>query len=233
VETILPAYTDFIKLEEETLLLLENYLGQWAVLSRSAGFVKQWRSSKSGLGFCFGTYWDIDYSEKQCRIFLGATVNKEISDGNIANASYYMCVVEGTNEPHRILRKFHFDYMTACPDQRERHPRFHLQYCGRLPPQMKNLGIKDDLIIPLLPKVDGPRIFFWPMTLGLLMNIAFHEFPCDDTEQIRKRGEWQNLVRENEKMVLVPFYQRCAQLAGNRSVVFFNEAYVWPKASKS
>ena len=91
---------------------------------------------------------------------------------------------------------------------------------------MENLGITKELMDLLLPNVDGPRIFFRPMTLALLMNMAFHEFPCQDTDEIKRRGEWQNLVRENERKILVPFYERCAQLAGKDRIVFFDEAYV-------
>ncbi len=64
------------------------------------------------------------------------------------------------------------------------------------------------------------------MTLALLMNIAFHEFPCGDTDEIKNRGEWLNLVRENERVILKPFYSKCADLAGRDNVVFFEQVYV-------
>jgi hypothetical protein len=181
-------------------------------------------------------YWNVVYNCKDCRLFLGEIINNQEprnKSSKISDMSYYMCIVDGTDKPKKVLRKFHFDYVTGRAGQRERHPRFHLQYCGGLPLAMKNLGITDELMELLEPHVDGPRIFFTPMTLGLLMNMAFYEFPCDATEEIRKRGDWQNLVRENEKRILIPFYQKCVHFAGNEDFVFFDEVYVGPKASTS
>jgi len=233
VDTILPPYADFVKLEKKTLKLLHDYLSRWGVFSHSVGLVKQCWSTPFNSRFAFHNYWDTNYRNITCRVFIGAEVNKQNAGSKIADMSYCICIFEMVDKPVRVLRKFHFDYITERPDRRERHPRFHLQYCGGLPPAMKSLGVTANLIAPLLPEIEGPRIFSTPITLGLLMNLAFHEFPCDETEEIRNRGEWRNLVRENEKQVLVPFYQRCSQLAGNDRISFSDKVYVWPKASTS
>jgi hypothetical protein len=226
VERILPTYEGFVKLENKTLKLLYNRLSQLRTLAHASGLVQQcWGCTHLGM-FRFGIYWDVDYRDKECRLFLGADVWKQKDSDDIANTSYCICIVEGTDKPNKVLRKFHFDYVTVFTDRKEPHPRFHLQYCGGLPSFMENLGITKELMDLLLPNVDGPRIFFRPMTLALLMNMAFHEFPCQDTDEIKRRGEWQNLVRENERKILVPFYERCAQLAGKDRIVFFDEAYV-------
>lgn len=235
MESLLPSFKEFIALEDETLKLLHDHLSQRKTFAHVSGLIKQrWGAKFKPTGtFQFLMYWDVPYTDMECRLILGADIWKQEDGASISNASYCIFVIEGTNEPMKILRKFHFDYITERGDRREPHPRFHLQYCGGLPPAAETLGITDALMKPLEPDVDGPRIFFNPMTLGLLMNMAFYEFPCDDTEVIRKSGEWQNLVRENEKQVLVPFYKRCAELAGNKKFVFFEKVYVWPKAYTS
>jgi len=64
------------------------------------------------------------------------------------------------------------------------------------------------------------------MTLGLLMNTVFCEFPTEDTENIRKDSAWKNLVRRNEREILKPFYIKCADLAGRDNAVFFDWVYV-------
>lgn len=228
MESILPTYRQFVELEWQTLKLLHDYLSQWAVFCHLAGLVAQLRNDKNPRRFQFGAYWDINYIDinKECRLFVGADVWREENGKSIANTSYCICLVEGTYEPSRVLRKFHFDYVTARPDRRQPHPRFHLQYCGGFPPAMRTFGIHEELMAPLLPDVDGPRIFFRPMSLALLMNIAFHEFPGEEVDEIRKRGEWQNIVRENERQILIPFYKRCAELAGRDGDVFFDRVYV-------
>ena len=215
-----------VKLEKRTLKLLCDYLCHWPTLSHSAGTAQRVLYGNAKTQFLFEFYWDIENDSKMRRIFLGEIINRQTDNGKISDITNYFCIVEGTDQPKKILRKFHFDYITPRQDRARKHPRFHLQYCGGLTPVMKSFGIKEGLIKLLEPSIEGPRIFFTPMTLGLLMNIVFYEFPCVDTEEIRKRGEWLNLVRENEKIILVPFYKKCAQLAGNRAYVFFNEAYV-------
>lgn len=234
MENVLPTYQEFVKLEDETLKLLHDHFSKLQTFAHVAGLVKQFWGSKNPVIFRFEFYWDVNYKDKECRLFLGGDVSKK--KGNnvskrkdnsiISNMSYYMCITEGTHNPSKILRKFHFDYVTARPDQKRPHPRFHLQYCGGLTPAMGALGITDALIQPLEPHIEEPRIFFTPTTLCLLMNIAFYEFPCDDTEQIKKEGEWRNLVRENEKKVLEPFYTKCLQLVKKNNTIFFDEGYV-------
>jgi len=228
VEKILPDYQNFIELEDKTLAFIHNRLSHYQRLAHISGLVKQsWSCDKRDI-FRFLMYWDVVYMNKDCRLVLGADVSKEKQGPRIANSSHLICIINGTTKPTKILRKFHFDYITKREDQREPHPRFHLQYCGALSP-IAHLNISDKLIKRLDPDVDGPRLFFRPMTLGLLMNIVFHEFPCDDTEKIRRDGAWRNLVRENENLVLVPFYEKCVELAGKKAFVFFDEAYVWPE----
>ncbi len=85
--------------------------------------------------------------------------------------------------------------------------------------------MEDKHIEPLLPKIREPRIFCMPVTLGLLINSLFYEFPTDDTEFIKAERCWLNLVRMNEDAVLVPFFQRCAQLAGKDGVIFSEKLY--------
>lgn len=226
MESILPPYKEFVELEHKTLKLLHDYLSHWQVLAHSAGEVQRCLYQKDHECFRFSIHWDVEHCGRLCRIFLGAEIHKKTYGPTVKHASHCICIMEGRDLPERILRKFHFDYVTERPDRRLPHPRFHLQYCGGLPPGLEKLGVTKDLITPLLPEVDGPRIFFRPVTLGLLMNMAFHEFPCSDTDEIKKRGEWQNLVRDNERDILGPYYRRCAELIGKTQVIFFDHIYV-------
>jgi hypothetical protein len=60
----------------------------------------------------------------------------------------------------------------------------------------------------------------------LLMNMAFYEFPSQETDEIRRTGEWRNLVQENITEILMPYYARCAELGRKDKVFFFDEVYV-------
>ena len=226
MDNLVPAYRALVQLEDKTLKFLHDVLSQREMFWHGEGQVKKYWSKPHPDCFSFSTYWDVIYRCKGCHVFLGAVIKKRHGGEQVANSTYFMSIVERTNQRKRILRQFHFDYVTERQDRRQAHPRLHLQYCGRFPPAMTELGINDEDMKLLQPDVDGPRIFFRPMTLALLMNIAFYEFPGGEIDEVRKRGEWQNLVRENEKVVLRPFYECCARLAGKEKSIFFDKVYV-------
>ena len=226
MDSRLLGYREFIALEKKTLTILRNNLCKRKMLLHIANDVNKCLFSENQYSFAFSTYWDVDYMNEDCRIFLGALVEKITNQNKISYMSYYVCIVEGREKPIKILRKFHFDYVTEAGYKRQPHPRFHLQYGGRLPSGMSGGGVTNEHMDRLLPKVDQPRLFFTPVTIGLLMNVLFYEFPTEDTNYIKKERVWLNIIRDNERKILVPFYERCSQLAGKDDIVFFEKVYV-------
>lgn len=226
MDSRLPSYSDYIALERKTLVLVRNSLCLRRTLSHTAEDAQKCLGSKNGGIFAFCTHWDVEYMSKDCRVFLGALVIRQSKKDKILRMSYYVCLVKGREPPQQILRKFHFDYVTEAEKRKRPHPRFHLQYGGELPPGMRARGVVDDHVKPLLPKVEQPRIFFTPVTVALLMNMLFYEFRTDDTDEIKRTGEWRNLVRESERVILKPFYNKCADLTGRDNAIFFDEVYV-------
>ena len=222
MDRLLPKFEDFVRLEQKTLTLLRNELCRQARLAHIGNDIQRTLALKSRSPFAFCTYWDVEYLSNECRVFLGGRVGKEARGGKISDMSYYVCVAKGRESPIKILRKFHFDYVT----EGRMHPRFHLQYGGELAPPMKKLGVTEKLIEELHPKVREPRILFPPMTVGLLINTIFYEFPTDETKVFREGHAWRQRVCENEKTVLEPFYSKCAILAKKCDTVLFDHAYV-------
>ncbi len=223
MESVLPTYSKFVDLEKRTLVLLRNELCcKGKTLASVVNDVEKalWSEDKRVFSFC--THWDVAYMDTECRIFLGAGVERSSREDKICRTSYYVCIAQGTDCPKMILRKFHFDYVT----EDKMHPRFHLQYGGELPPAMELRGVTKDHIDRLLPKVREPRIFFAPVTIGLLMNTMFYEFPTDDTNAAKKEPAWRRIIWENEKEVLKPFYSKCADLAGKCDAILFDQVYV-------
>jgi hypothetical protein len=226
VDSRLLTYSNFVDLERNTLMSLRNRLALHDLFSQAASDASKCLANDNRCCFAFATHWDVDYPLANCRLFVGAIIRRESNRDKILSMSHYMCVGEGRESVKRLLRKFHFDYVTEGEHRSSRHPRFHLQYGGKLPPAMQACGVQDKHIEPLLPSVEGPRIFFWPMTIALLMNTVFYEFPTIETNEIRKTSEWVSLVRENERAVLVPFYELCSQFAGKDAFVFSEKIYV-------
>lgn len=222
MDIILPRYSEFVKIEQRTLVHIRNELAKRKTFARAAADVYKTLGSHDKQSFNFSTSWDVEYMNTNCRIFIGALIRKYPSHDKICWMTHYLSIAENTDTTWRILRKFHFDYVT----QDKMHPCFHLQYGGELPPAMNIDGIEDKHIEPLLPKVRQPRIFFTPVTIALLMNMLFYEFQSDDIDIIREGLAWQKIIRDNERDILVRYYERCAELAGKCGIIFSKRVYV-------
>jgi hypothetical protein len=149
------------------------------------------------------------------RLTLAALIG--LKNGSYSNVTYCLSVCRLRSLS--ILRKFHFD-ITVSDDtsnpRSQQHPQCHLQYCGKMLPQMTEMGCRPTQLDPLYPRLSEPRIFFGPMSLALLIDMALHEFPDDRSKKFRASSEWQNLVRSQETLVLQPFYNKCLDVIGKK-----------------
>lgn len=158
------------------------------------------------------------------RLMLAAFIG--LKNGSYSNVTYCLSVCR--LQSLKILRKFHFD-VTVSDDTSsprfQQHPQCHLQYCGKMLPQMIKMGCQPTQLERLYPWLSEPRILFGPMSLALLIDMALHEFPDDRSKKFRASSEWQNLVRSQEMLVLQPFYKKCVDvISKNRTLA--DEFYV-------
>jgi len=136
----------------------------------------------------------------------------------VINASYFLCVaadVSGGSKKH-VLRKYHFDYAAPVGTRNRPHPVFHLQYPGTLSSE-------------LAPELDDghmdayfeePRVFCSPMSLALVMHMAFWEFPDECTDRVRKDGYWLNsILTRDQQCMWLPFHRKCVTLMNNRKIL--------------
>ena len=178
-------------------------------------------------GFEFFSYFDISHvpmhrqkangggqgrRTPNVRLTVGALIR--LKNGAFSNVTYSFSVCRPI-KGFPILRKFHFD-VAVTNDETERrlqqHPRWHLQYCGKMVPHMVTMGCRQTQLDQLHPWLSEPRIFFWPMSLALLIDMVLHEFPDDRSKKFRASSEWRGLVRKQEALVLQPFYQKCVDV---------------------
>jgi hypothetical protein len=192
------------------------------------------RNKGSHSGFEFGSYFDVWHgpidrnrvaarsrtnSKPNARLTISARI--ELERGALTDVTYCLsvCRIQSTL-PLRltILRKFHFD-VTVVSDagqhRRQPHPRCHLQYCGEMVPYMAQIGCRAAQLEQMQPWLSEPRIFFWPMSLGLLIDMTLHEFPDQDSVKFRLDSYWRGLVRSQEALVLQPFYEKCVEIIRN------------------
>ena len=143
--------------------------------------------------------------------------------GNVTNVSHFLCVAQDapSGETKRILRKYHFDYADPAGKRRRPHPVFHLQYPGSLPP-----GLASELDDGHMDGwLDEPRVFYGPMSLALVLQMAFWEFPDEYTDRIRKDGYWLGkILRRDQECLWRPFHEGCASLIASNKIVL-DEAY--------
>ena len=125
-------------------------------------------------------------------------------DDRYEQVSYSLAICSKDNE--RLLRRYHFDY--ALPDvmRRQPHPVFHLQYAGGLFGHLKAHRVEHEHIDSWLSE---PRLFFIPISLALLINVVFKEFPDRNGINVIERGEWRELIKKIEKLFLFPYFRCC------------------------
>lgn len=157
----------------------------------------------------FESHIDVEVESLKRRIYLGSLVDVKKDDFNkYENCSYYIAICEGCSPPAKFLRKFHFDYNLS--ETKCFHPIFHLQYCGKLSPSLKDIGYNQTHIEHMSPWLSVPRIPFTPISLALLLKYIFREF-CDKktNHQIAELSEWRDIIKENEQLILEPYYKTC------------------------
>jgi hypothetical protein len=181
--------------------------------------------SRNGRGFEFASHLDIWHTEMggrrrstdpraNLRLLLASVV--ALKGKHYRHISHCLTVLRlRSRKQFTILRKFHFDVTVGDqpPAGRlQRHPRFHMQYCGELIPYMKELGIRETQLDQLHPWLSEPRVFHAPMSLALMLDMSLGEFPDAESVKFRSAPEWKGIIREHETLVLRPFLERCLEL---------------------
>jgi hypothetical protein len=189
--------------------------------------------SHTAIGFDFLSYLDVWHPtmhkrsnshpsqasrDPNTRLILGTRL--QVNDSKFVNITYCFVVCRLRGERSTIHRKFHFDIAVNSDESGQRsqnQPRCHLQYCGEMVPQMAGMGCKESQLEQMHPWLSEPRIFFWPMSLGLLIDMSLREFDQRSSAAFRATPEWRGLVRRQESLILKPFYEKCLQVIKNNS----------------
>lgn len=200
-----------------------------------------------GSGFAFNSYFDVWHAQMpgrrqrarrggapspNVRLFVSAWVGAQGTKFTNVTYSLSVCKMRPARPVPRlrVLRKFHFDVAAvAVGGRRQRHPSCHLQYCGKMVPYMAEVGCRDEQLNEMHPWLSEPRIFFWPMSLALLVDMALHEFPDPAAARITEDNYWRGLVRWQERLLLLPFYEKCVGIirdAGERNQTLAEAFYI-------
>jgi hypothetical protein len=201
---------------------------------------KQYRYCQTG--FKFASTLDVAHAEMpkakkrsgtrwreapNLKLLVAALIEKK-NKSTYRNISYALAVFRIRSKGLSIVRKFHFDITCegdSTSARRQQHPMCHLQYCGGMLPLMTEIGVRKTQLQNLQMKLSEPRIFYWPMSLALLTDMALHEFSFARSASFRETPEWQSIIRDNETLLLRPFYEKCVEvIVKNRTLA--KEFYV-------
>lgn len=200
---------DFLKNEAKTVKFLKDDPEIAKHFTRLYSDANSWYSQnykqieKKNLSkFLFESEIDVLLDGREGICHIGAVLIEK--SGQFDLMSYYLALCEAGNTS--LIRKYHFDYARADKQYRQAPPVYHMQYPGELSGRLKGLQIVDNQLHPWLSE---PRLSFTPMSLALLLNIVFKEFSSEVSKKIVERGEWRDLIRNNEDTILKPYYQNC------------------------
>lgn len=134
----------------------------------------------------------------------------------ITQLTYSVLIGKDASPSTAVARKFHFDFEpSSARNLSEAKPTFHLQMCGELSPHHKSCGYKEDDIAHMLPEWSTPRIPSSPMSLALVLNWLFIEFGHESiVRNARLDPDWRKLVRQAEREILKPYFDRCSAFLG-------------------
>jgi hypothetical protein len=197
-----------------------------ADFARHAG--EYYQRSRKGKGFEFASHLDVRHTatggrqrsaetKANIRLILASLVQLNGPDDyhNVSHCLSILRLLAGGK--YTILRKFHFD-VTAGNEQPggrlQRHPRFHIQYCGEMIPYMREIGLRTTQLDQLHPGLSEPRVFYMPMSLALMLDMSLREFPDAASAKFRSTGEWRGIVHEHESLVLRLFFEKCVSIIG-------------------
>lgn len=231
LDAFYPSPSDLIKSEVAVLDYLRDQpfiRDKHSQFAQDAGIYYGRNRGGHQRGFEFCSWFDIWHgpmhsksksqkpSTSNARLVVAARI--ELVNGAFSNVTYCLSVCRH-KKGFPILRKFHFDVTTTNDSSRRRlqqHPRCHLQYCGEMLPKMEEMGCRETQLENMQPWLSEPRIFFWPLSLALLIDMALHEFPDQHSVKFRQSPEWRGIVRTHEKLILRPFYEKCVEVISNR-----------------
>lgn len=204
--------------EAETLNFLKDnpyFRQEHPQFASDAGVVQGQIGSQQS--FQFESYIDLEHDGKPMRLFLGGLVAPNgPKSKSYAQITYSLVVCRRRARRFPILRKYHFDVALPTAVSHRRKFLFHLQYCGTLSPYLCKQGLTDAQIKPLHPLLSEPRLFFWPMSLAMLLDAVLHEFPNIKSTKFRQTREWRKIVRANETLLLRRFLQKCADITSDK-----------------
>lgn len=205
--------TNFLASEKSTLEHLRTTPYCWQLATAASKAL----STLGTDGYTFNATWPVLNGRGVLDITVAVCL--QITNGEFEFLSYVLAVAEEDRitKKNNLLRKYHYDY--ECKEKEK--PAFHLQYGGKPLPSHDNY----DGTAELVSWLSEPRLFYTPMSLALLLEQAFLEFPDDLTLKVRKDSFWEKHVLRSQTEILHPYFMSCCQKIANNERLY-SECYI-------
>ena len=155
-----------------------------------------------------GAFGGFGGSRPNTRLTISSLI--ELNGKKFTNVSYCLSVCKLKSAlpatPANIFRKFHFDVTVVdegAPYRGNPTPNV-TSNTAYISPLHGDGWLHQPQLDRIHPWLSEPRIFFWPMSLALLIDMALHEFPDQNSAKFRADDNWRGLVRRQEALICAP-----------------------------
>ena len=185
--------------------------------------LKNKEKSKKLFDFSFESCFDVRNADVEGKAYIGALISAN-TDKKYERITYHISICDSSSQNGRLLKKIHFDYCDPTNVIRQLQPVFHYQIPGEATLRLKKDGYDCE---HLCPSLSEPRLPYYPMSLALLLNLIFLEFPgeSEDKKKLTEDGYWRSWIKKNEELLLVPYYETCMNFFKRRSDGLINNNY--------
>lgn len=145
-------------------------------------------------------------NNKDYILFFGVT-QKSDTNGDLTDINYHFCkCLKEECDTSPVVRKYHFDSISANKAVKKPHPLVHIQYAGKPTKLMEEKGFCVEKMKGMYPKIEGPRLPFMPMTLCILVNLIFKEYPTESSIKIMENNYWRAILYDCETSIIKTYY---------------------------
>lgn len=139
----------------------------------------------------------------ECYAYCGFKL--EYSKGKYSEFNSRLAIVQQSNK--ELRRNFHVDAVCNPALIKFPHPYIHIQNGGLILGLLKQEVDKSQVIAnEKVSSFGQPRLPFYLLPLGLLVNLVFLECENNDFDEIVSEGTWRNLIRDYEVQILLPCF---------------------------
>jgi hypothetical protein len=143
--------------------------------------------------FLFHADFEMIVENSVHKVFVGANVT-----GQYSLCSYFFAIAGKNEDENRLIRKFHFDFALPSQNVRQPVPVYHLQYGGKISPEIEKMGLTSDKLDHWLSL---PRLNFPPVNIAIMLDVLFCELRVQETHELVESDEWRTLIFDNERFL--------------------------------